>query len=151
MSQIKFKNLPKGFEYPFTKNEIREFIKTAEIDLENVTFWFTGYCGGMMYSSNTHFVVNIDALSDESSWYFTIKISAMKTEGYEDRQEEIAQLLLSHVKNWIRVKLAFEANAPKKPSRAVISFNLTEQNIVTLEEQILKHRKSVRGSFFSTI
>ena len=144
MDQIKFKNLPKGFGYPVTKKEIRDWIKATNINAEAMTFSFTGtaeYYFSRNSTSSTHFVIDVTEVYEEAHWYFTMEIRGVKHERYEERREEISQALLSIIQNWVRGKLALSETTPKKPSRATLSFNLTEKDIVRLQEKAVFHPK----------
>ena len=122
------------------------------IDTEAVTFSFAGTAEGYIskaYASNTHFPVSITALPIEAGWHFTVEISGLKHERYEERREEISQELFAHIENWVCSKLALSITAPKKPSRARLNFDLTRKEIVEINEKAAFHPKGTAPGFYS--
>ncbi len=130
MTQFNFKNLPKGFEFPFTKHEIRQYIKTTTANFESVEFDGISSSESFYnksYLSKMHFACRLEAEYKEGEWCFKLEVNGLRPERYEGRREEIAQALLSQIKKWTNAKLVLSETAPKKPCRAHISFDLTKK------------------------
>lgn len=130
MPQFKFKNLPDGFEFPLSKREIREFVKTTSANFETVEF--AGISSSESYYNkkrrrNSNWVCYLKAEFRNSEWVFTLTIDGLRPEHYQERREEIAQALLAQIKKWVDGKLALPETAPKKPCRAQMSFDLTKK------------------------
>ncbi|HEY0075912.1 MAG TPA: hypothetical protein VGB77_17550 [Abditibacteriaceae bacterium] len=139
MPQFKFKNLPKGFEFALTKQEIREFIKTTQANFEVIEFGGISSSESYMNKSRRHnmnWVSYLKAEFRESQWFFRLEVNGLRPEHYQERREEIAQAILTQIKKWVDEKLALPETAPKKPCRAHIYFNLTKKpkDIVKLSE-----------------
>lgn len=139
MSQFKFKNLPNGFQFPLTKHEIREFIKTTSANFEMIEFG--GISSSESYYNKNHrhnwnWVCYLKAEFRESEWFFRLKVNGLRPESYEERREEIAQAILTQLRKWVGGKLALPETAPKKPCRAHVHFDLTRkpEDIVKLLE-----------------
>jgi hypothetical protein len=130
MAQFKFKNLPKGFVFPITKHEIREFIRTSNAHFELIEFAGLSFSEQYFSRSSTlqsHSVCYLEAEYKESLWHFNLQVSGVRLERYEERRPEVAQALLSQIEKWVQSKLALSETAPKKPCRAIISFDLREK------------------------
>jgi hypothetical protein len=132
VSQFKFKNLPKGFEFPFTRTEIREFVKTSPANFELVEF------GGISSSealSNERFrhlhdwnwVCSLKTEFRETEWVFWLEVTGVRSKRFQERREEVARELLAEITKWVEGKIALTVTAPKKPCRAHISFVLTPE------------------------
>ena len=125
--------------FPFTRHEIREFIKASIADFELVEF--AGLSSSEHYYSQSfthqsHFVCSLKAEYREPQWYFNLEVNGLRSERYEERREEVAQALLSQIKKWVDEKLILPETAPKKPCRAHIYFDLTRkpEDIAELSE-----------------
>lgn len=139
MTHFNFKNLPKGFEFPFTKHEIREYVKTTTAKFEAVEFDGLSSSESFYnksYMSKMHFVCYLKAEHKEGEWCFKLEVNGLRPERYEGRREEIAQALFSQIEKWTDKKLALSATAPKKPCRAHVSFDLKRkpEDIAKLSE-----------------
>ena len=136
MAQLQYTNLPKGFGYPLTKKEIREFIAKSEIEFETIEF--SGLSSSEHYYSkkahfNTHFVVYLDAKRNDIDWCFKVGIKGLKIERFENRREEIAQALLVQIENWVTHKLKLQLTASERVSRASLAINLQDKNILSIQ------------------
>jgi len=130
MAQFKFRNLHRGFEFPFTKHEIRDFVKTTSAHFEIIEF---GDVSSSESHSNKKHILNwnwvcyLKAEWREGEWFFHLEVKGLRPERYQERREEIAQALLRQIKNWTNEKLALPDTAPKKSCRAHMYFDLTRK------------------------
>ena len=136
MTQLQYTNLPKGFGYPITKKEIREFTTKAEVEFETIEF--SGLSSSEHYyskkaHSDTHFVVYLDAKRNDIDWCFKVEIKGLKIERFENRREEIAQSLLVQIENWVTSKLKLQSTASETLSRASLAINLRDKNISSIQ------------------
>lgn len=130
MAPVKFKKLPKGFEFPLTGPEIRHFLKSTAANFEDVDFH--GLSSTESYYNKSHnlnmnWVYYLKASYKESEWHFTLRVSGLRTERFKGRREEVAQAVLEQIRTWVDGKLALPETAPKKLCRANLYFDLTKK------------------------
>lgn len=135
MPQFNFKNLPEGFEFPISRREIRAFVKNSAARFERVEF--EGLSSTESYFSRglfnqTHYVCYLRARWQDDEWGFEMEVRALKPERYQGRRAEIARALWREIAQWIGAKRTLPQTAPRKPCRAMVSFDLTEKPEVTV-------------------
>ena len=129
MAKFKLQNLPAGFDFPITQREVRQFLQATEANFEIIEFG--GLSSSESYYNQKHRILwnwacYLEAEYRESEWIFSLKISGLRVEHFQERREEIAQALLAQIRKWADAKLALPKTAPKKPCRAHAYFDLTE-------------------------
>lgn len=90
MTQFKFKNLPNGFDFPLTKHEVREFIKTSAANFETVEF--AGFSSSESYYNQKNrgtlqWSYDLKAKFRESEWFFELTVNDLRSQYYEGRRE----------------------------------------------------------------
>jgi hypothetical protein len=128
MPTFEFKNLPKGFEYPLTKKEIREFVKGLQANFESVEFSGLSTTeslasAGMTWLTNLHLGI-LKARRAENIWTFSLKVNGLRSERFGNHRDEIAQTLLADVDNWVNVKLRLPPTAPEKPTELHLAYDV---------------------------
>lgn len=131
MTKFKVKNLPKEFEFPLTKHELRDFLKTVKANFEMIEFAGISSTESF-YNKNRQntmlWVCYLQAEYRETAWFFRLQVDGLRTERYEERREEIAQKILAQIKNWVDKKTSSSDTASKKLCRAHVYFDLTRSS-----------------------
>jgi hypothetical protein len=130
MPTFEFKNLPKGFEYPLTKREIRELVKRVDVHFQSVEF--SGISMSESWASwCTNFHVGIlKAHRTENTWAFSLEMNGLRSERYSNHREEIALSLANQIENWVGAKLRLPPTAPEKPTQLFLGYD-TKKDFTT--------------------
>lgn len=124
-TRFDIKKPPKGWMFPFSKNNIRGFIKQLpDVNFDHVVFkgtykpvlvdlqWF---CFGILQSERI-----------EGEWVFSLLINCLKSEHVLPWKEDIPKRVLAEVKQWIEKKIALPITAPEKPTQLFLKYEIKQ-------------------------
>ena len=128
MTNFVFKNLPNGFSFPFTRKEIRAYIKGCKVNFSNVSFEGISSsetnsalrAGGT--SESRFWVGTVHGNRKNDEWTFSLKINGLRSENLVDIRGEVVSVLIKEIDSWVQAKLSQPLTASEQPNMLFLSF-----------------------------